>query len=171
LFLLTPLDFLRRYQESGGDVSESALVEAERQVVIVPDDREGAHDPRTGDLTQRLSVPCCRNWTRWLRCRPRSFERRRRTVESSIGPRCIRWGRYSPKRMLRGFTRPVRRISRQLQETGDLDLTAPAMLTPRYDHGVQANAFEIPAEVVKILTADSEHVDRAQVEPARCCGS
>ena len=60
-------------------------------------------------------------------------------------------GDYAPNRMLRGFTRPVRRLSRVLQEAGTLDVRAPEMLTPRYDYSVEANAFQVPKEVVDII--------------------
>lgn len=60
-------------------------------------------------------------------------------------------GGYHRNRMLRGFTRPVSRVSRALQARGEVDLGAPDILRPRYDYGVQANAFEVPEEVVQIL--------------------
>lgn len=72
--------------------------------------------------------------------------------------RVFELGRYGPNRMLRGFTRPVSRVTRALQANGHVDLRAPDMLRPRYDYGVQANAFKIPEEVVQILIDPStEH--------------
>ena len=57
-------------------------------------------------------------------------------------------GNYAPERMLRGFTRPVTRIARMLQERGVLAADVPDLLVPRYDRGVQASSFDIPASVV-----------------------
>lgn len=155
LFLLTPIDFLRRYQELGGDVSESALAEAERQVVAIQAPEDATAERRAGEwnaaAVQRLlakldaQAPVQAAVIRAAAANGGSVDRA--TVYSL--------GSYSSKRMLRGFTRPVRRISRLLQETGDLDLGAPEMLSPRYDRGVQADSFRIPEEVVKILTVSS----------------
>lgn len=65
---------------------------------------------------------------------------------------------YDEDRMLRGFTRPAARITRQLQDEGLLGPNVDAALTPFYDGGVTAARFAIPAEVVEILCPpDSEH--------------
>ena len=59
---------------------------------------------------------------------------------------------YEEERMLRGFTRPAARITRVLQESGVLDGEVEPVLTPHYDGGVTAVRFEIPLEVVEILS-------------------
>ncbi|MDN5759783.1 MAG: PIN-like domain-containing protein [Tomitella sp.] len=151
LFLLTSLEFMRRYARQGGNVSEGAIVEAERQSVAVPEKEEPGVDGRAGwsallvdRLLEVLDIEA-----------PVQAAVIRAAAENggSVGrDEVYRIGNYGAKRMLRGFTRPVRRVSRMLQEAGELDLTAPDMLQPRYDFGVQANAFEIPPEVVDILT-------------------
>lgn len=64
-------------------------------------------------------------------------------------------GGYDEDRMLRGFTRPTARITRNLQSEGLLDDGAEAVLTPLYEGGVTAVEFEIPLEVVEILGRDS----------------
>ncbi len=151
LFLLTPIDFMRRYRESGGDVSESALIEAEQQIPSaetaerVDDESEGA--TWTPSAVQQLLS------TLDAQAPVQAAVIRAAAASGGIVSRdeVFRLGGYGPKRMLRGFTRPVRRFSRLLQETGELDLRAPELLSPRYDHGVQANAFEIPSAVVEIL--------------------
>ena len=63
---------------------------------------------------------------------------------------------YSEDRMLRGFTRPTARITRSLQEDGILSPNVEPMLTPIYEGGVTAVRFEIPLEVVEILSDDDE---------------
>ena len=64
-------------------------------------------------------------------------------------------GGYAEERMLRGFTRPSARITRDLQSEGLLDDEVESALTPQYDGGVTAVRFEIPLEVVEILSDDS----------------
>jgi hypothetical protein len=58
---------------------------------------------------------------------------------------------YSEDRMLRGFTRPPARITRDLQDEGLLEDGVEAALTAIYDGGVTALRFEIPPEIVEIL--------------------
>lgn len=61
---------------------------------------------------------------------------------------------FAEERMLRGFTRPSARITRALQESGILDGDVEPVLTPHYDGGVTAVRFEIPLDVVEILSAN-----------------
>lgn len=58
---------------------------------------------------------------------------------------------YSEDRMLRGFTRPSARITRDLQEEGLLDVGVEPVLSPVYEGGVTAVRFEIPHDVTEIL--------------------
>jgi hypothetical protein len=58
---------------------------------------------------------------------------------------------YSGDRMLRGFTRPAARITRDLQAEGIVSEGASPVLTPLYEGGVKAIVFEIPTEVVTII--------------------
>ncbi|WP_164704376.1 PIN-like domain-containing protein [Blastococcus litoris] len=151
LMLMTPLEFIRRYSALGGDVSDQALAELERHEASddgdeeLPAENSGSWtEAAVHQLLEQLAVqaPVQAAVIRAAAANGGSVDRRE----------VYRLGGYSPKRMLRGFTRPVRRMSRLLQEKGALELNAPEMLSPRYDHGVQANAFEIPQQVVEILT-------------------
>ena len=64
-------------------------------------------------------------------------------------------GGYDTERMLRGFTRPVARVTAELQAAGIvLDGVAP-MLVALYPDGVKASAFRVPPEVVQILQRES----------------
>lgn len=65
-------------------------------------------------------------------------------------------GGYEEDRMLRGFTRPTARLTRVLQDEGILDGEVEPMLTPQYEGGVLAVKFEIPLEVVEILSNGQE---------------
>lgn len=46
---------------------------------------------------------------------------------------------YSPDRSLRGFTRPIERLTRMLEEEGLLPYYAPAALSPQYDFAATGN--------------------------------
>lgn len=63
-------------------------------------------------------------------------------------------GEYDDDRMLRGFTRPTARITRDLQAAGLVANGVNAALTPIYRGGVKAVAFRIPSEMVSILGGD-----------------
>jgi hypothetical protein len=63
-------------------------------------------------------------------------------------------GEYDGDRMLRGFTRPTARITRDLQAAGLVANGVNAALTPIYRGGVKAVAFRIPPEMVNILAGD-----------------
>lgn len=59
-------------------------------------------------------------------------------------------GQYDEDRMLRGFTRPSARITRDLQNEGIVDDGVRPMLEPLYI-GVKASGFRVPDEVVDII--------------------
>jgi hypothetical protein len=58
---------------------------------------------------------------------------------------------YKDDRMLRGFTLPTARITRDLQEEGIVAEGVEPVLTTIYSGGVKAAAFRIPAEMTAIL--------------------
>lgn len=154
LVLLTPVEYLRYYQAQGGDVSEQALIEVERHSSTTT-----GSEPATEATESRQP----RGWTLSAVDQLLDLLDREAPIQAAViraaaanggtvpRERVYEIGGFTPKRMLRGFTRPVRRCARRLQELGELDLDAPDMLTPRYDSGVQASAFEIPADVVELL--------------------
>ncbi|WP_341684315.1 PIN-like domain-containing protein [Nocardia farcinica] len=55
--------------------------------------------------------------------------------------------------MLRGFTRPVTRITAELQAAGRVPHGVQPLLDARYEAGVKSSHFAVPAEVVSLLTA------------------
>jgi predicted nucleic acid-binding protein len=150
LIILTPIEFMRRYRCSGGPVPDSALRAAERNEAL-----EGAVEELGNTALDTWTAPAVHQLLAKLDGQAPVQAAAIRAAAHNGGvvsrEEIYHLGEYSPKRMLRGFTRPVRRISRLLQETGDLGLDVSEMLRPRYDFGVQANAFEIPPEVVEIL--------------------
>lgn len=62
-------------------------------------------------------------------------------------------GEYEDGRTLRGFTRPVDRITRQLQREGLVAADVAPALVPVYERGVQAAYFAVPPDVRKLLAA------------------
>lgn len=151
LFMLSPFDFMKRLQALGGKVSETALKEFAETVMNAVDASRETKDRTDGKWTANavlrlLSIldyeaPVQAEVIRAAAANGGSVER---TQVYAIG-------QYDPNRMLRGFTRPVARVTRKLQAEGDVGLRVPDMLRPRYDYGVQANAFEVPREVVDLL--------------------
>lgn len=61
-------------------------------------------------------------------------------------------GEYEDGRTLRGFTRPVDRITRQLQREGRVAVDIMPALEPVYEQGAQAAYFTVPPDVRKLLT-------------------
>lgn len=62
-------------------------------------------------------------------------------------------GEYEDGRTLRGFIRPVNRITRQLQQERLVAADVAPALLPGYEQGVQAAYFAVPPDVRKLLTA------------------
>jgi len=58
---------------------------------------------------------------------------------------------FAEERMLRGFTRPVSRITRGLVADGYFEAEPSEMLVPDYGTGVLAKGFYVPPEVTNIL--------------------
>lgn len=73
---------------------------------------------------------------------------------------------YSPDRSLRGFTRPIERLTRMLEEEGLLPYYAEAALSPRYDFAATGNnravGFELSEDfraVYAVVFGDGEESD------------
>ncbi|MFC3964994.1 PIN-like domain-containing protein [Nocardia jiangsuensis] len=60
-------------------------------------------------------------------------------------------GDYADERMLRGFTRPLRRFTTALQEEGVIPAGVAPILVARYPDGVKASYFSVPPEVPALL--------------------
>ncbi|MEV0677597.1 PIN-like domain-containing protein [Actinosynnema sp. NPDC050436] len=72
-----------------------------------------------------------------------------------------RIGKFDDDRMLRGFTKPAARITAELQDAGVVRFGVEPALTPVYRGGVKAVEFRIPDEVALIL-GDAEWDDEAE---------
>lgn len=60
-------------------------------------------------------------------------------------------GDYADDRMLRGFTRPYRRLTANLQARGVIPLGVPPIFVARYPDGVKTSYFSVPDEVPPLL--------------------
>lgn len=60
-------------------------------------------------------------------------------------------GSYGDERMLRGFTRPVRRLTEVLQAEGLVPEGVSTLLVSRYPDGVKTSYFSVPPEVPALL--------------------
>lgn len=64
-----------------------------------------------------------------------------------------RLGDYDPERSLRGFTRPVKRVTSMLVRSQLLDPNAPQALSPLYPSGPRAAGFVVPPEFSGVVRA------------------
>ena len=79
------------------------------------------------------------------------------------------FGGYGEDRTLRGFTRPARRISRELREQGLISSTADELLEAVYDPGfsyVQASGFRVPRELLAVIRQQGDDGDAAAALPS-----
>jgi PIN domain-containing protein len=60
-------------------------------------------------------------------------------------------GDYADDRMLRGFTRPFRRLTAVLQEEGKVPAGVSPIFVARYPDGVKTSYFSVPSEVPQLL--------------------
>ncbi len=146
LFMMRPTDLLRRAGVLDVEVRTESVDDAERV------SRETSRPPTwsragVGALLERLEAE---GWEHALVIRE-AAGRGGRIDREDIYEICG----YDDDRMLRGFTRPAARITRDLQAEGLVSEDVEPALTPLYI-GVKAAAFRIPAEMVTILEDDGE---------------
>jgi PIN like domain len=149
LFLLRPSDLLARAAALEVEVDEASAADADR----VRDDT-GPAVPWTRDallaLLDRLDIEA-----------PVQSAALRIAITSGVGTvsreKVYELGDYSDDRMLRGFTRPFRRLTETLQEEGRVPRGVPSILVARYPDGVKASFFAVPPEVagMDIKTLDA----------------
>jgi hypothetical protein len=74
-------------------------------------------------------------------------------------------GEYSPGRKLKGFTRPVNRIARQMRNAGEVSAEAINPFLPVYDPTIkgyqQAKRFRVPHAIVKLWNESVDEHDGA----------
>lgn len=75
-------------------------------------------------------------------------------------------GDYADDRMLRGFTRPFRRLTEALQWEGLIPAGVSPIFVARYPDGVRTSYFSVPSEVPQLLEELSTHGVRSGREPS-----
>lgn len=68
--------------------------------------------------------------------------------------------------MLRGFTRPVKRVTTKLQDSGAVPYELQPLLDAVYETGVKSSHFAVPQEVVSLM-GDPSGTNDARVESAQ----
>lgn len=139
LFLLRPSDLLARASTLQVEVDKDSAADASR----------------AADSTD-ASQPWAPEWVKALLDRldqeaPVQSAALRLAINSDSGTvsreQVYELGGYSDDRMLRGFTRPFRRLTEALQDEGILPPGLAPILPARYPDGVKASFFAIPAEI------------------------
>ena len=67
--------------------------------------------------------------------------------------RVYKIGRYAKTRSLRGFTRPINRITTDLKAEGWISDGAANLLAPSFQNGVEADGFSVDARLAALLDA------------------
>jgi hypothetical protein len=145
LFMMRPTDLLRRANVLQVEVRTGSVDDAER--VSRETSRRVWTEAGVTALLERLETE---GWEHALVIRE-AAARGGRIDREEIYEIC----EYDDDRMLRGFTRPAARITRDLQAEGLVAEDVEPPLTPLYV-GVKAASFRIPIEMVAILEGDSE---------------
>jgi hypothetical protein len=66
-------------------------------------------------------------------------------------------GGFNDDRMLRGFTRPFKRLTEVLQSEGAIPMGVAPIFVARYPDGVKASYFSVPSEVPRLLEELASH--------------
>lgn len=145
LFLMRPADLLKRASVLAVEVDQASSVDAERVA-----DAEEARDAERWTL-EALSALLLR-----LDQEAPVQAAALRLATSDHGGRVSRakvyeLGDYADDRMLRGFTRPFRRLTATLQGEGSIPPGVSPIFVARYPDGVKASHFSVPAEVPQLL--------------------
>jgi hypothetical protein len=74
-------------------------------------------------------------------------------------------GDYADDRMLRGFTRPFRRLTEALQWERLIPAGVSPIFVARYPDGVRTSYFSVPSEIPQLLEELSAHAVRGERDP------
>jgi hypothetical protein len=146
LYLMRPVDLLRRAPALAVTVRDDSVHEAERvgELAEASWTREG--------LTALLERLEGEGWPHAEIIREAA-----RSGGSISRDRVYEISGYTPERMLKGFTRPAGRITGDLRGEGVVDPGVESVLTPIYD-GPRAVGFAVPPELVGLLAGPAGSV-------------
>jgi PIN like domain len=145
LFLMRPSDLLARASVLAVEVDQTSSADAER---VAETEEEPASEPWTlpalSALLDRLDQEA-----------PVQAAALRLATPEHEGRVTREWvyelGDYADDRMLRGFTRPFRRLTAALQDEGVIPAGVSPIFLARYPDGVKASYFGVPNEVPHLL--------------------
>lgn len=147
LFLMRPADLLSRASVLEVEVDQESSLDAERVT-----DEEEDPDPVVAAWTRDavaalldlldVEAPVQANALRLA-----TPDRGGRVTREEV----YALGNYDDDRMLRGFTRPFRRLTDLLQRKGVVPAGVPQIFVARYPDGVKTSYFSVPEEVPTIL--------------------
>lgn len=145
LFLMRPADLLARASVLEVEVDQASSVDAGRVADI---EEENTFEPWTLDalsaLLERLDqeAPVQAAALRLATPERGGHVNREKVYEL---------GGYADDRMLRGFTRPFRRLTAALQSEGAIPAGVAPIFVARYPDGVKTSYFSVPGEVPQLL--------------------
>lgn len=145
LFLMRPADLLARASVLEVEVDQSSSVDAGR---VADTGEEPTAEPWTlqavSALLERLDEEA-----------PVQAAALRLATSDESGrvsrERVYELGDYADDRMLRGFTRPFRRLTAALQGEGAIPEGVSPIFVARYPDGVKTSYFSVPSEVPQLL--------------------
>lgn len=146
LYMMRPVDLLRRASVLEIEVRSESVDDADR-VSRENHERPSWSAEGVAQLLLRLAIDGWEAHAEVIRAAASLGG----TVERDS---VYRIAEYDDDRMLRGFTRPTARITRDLQEAGIVAAGVQPALEPVYRGDMKAAAFRIPAEMVIILAAE-----------------
>ncbi|MFR9779033.1 PIN-like domain-containing protein, partial [Micromonospora sp. MS34] len=147
LFLMRPADLLARASVLEVEVDQASSVDAGR-VADIDIGEENTFEPWTLDaltaLLERLDQEAP---VQAAALRLATPERGGRVNREKV----YELGGYADDRMLRGFTKPFRRLTAALQGEGEIPAGVAPIFVARYPDGVKTSYFSVPGEVPKLL--------------------
>lgn len=145
VFLLEPADLIKHSSVLGVGTSLESVEDIERV-------RDEEPEPWTGEAAKAVI---------------RELELQGHVQAAVIAEAIVNGGRIARARvyeidgreesqMLRGFTRPVKRVTSELQASGVVPYGVLPLLDARYETGVKSSHFTVPNEVVEQLAGERE---------------
>ena len=145
LFLMRPADLLARASVLEVKVDQASPVDAGR---IAETEEEVTASPWTsGALTALLERLDQKAHVQAEALRLATPDHDGRVPREKI----YELGGFDDDRMLRGFTRPFKRLTEALQNEGAIPAGVSPIFVARYPDGVKASYFSVPSEVPQLL--------------------
>jgi PIN domain-containing protein len=145
LFLMRPADLLARASVLEVEVDQASTADAGR---VANDEEELTVEPWTLEavsaLLERLDQEAPVQAAALRLATPDKSGRVSREKIYELGG-------FADDRMLRGFTRPFRRLTEVLQSEGAIPAGVSPIFVARYPDGVKASYFGVPSEVPQLL--------------------